>query len=99
MLGPVVWLLLALAGWIHARLAGLPVLETIVTYDEWFAALLLLPLLGTIGTSVRGPSRGRDRPDRPALVSMGFVLALIIFALDLIVRALFGLGWEPFLLG
>lgn len=99
MLGPVVWALLALAGLIHARLAGLPVWEVIVTWHEWFAALLWLPLLATIGTTIRGYARGRDRSDRPPLVSMGYLLALIVFALDLAVRAILGLGWDPFLVG
>lgn len=99
LLSPVVWVLLALAGGLHARMTGLPALELIVTYQEWFAALLLLPILVTIGTTIRGPSRGRDKPYRPSLVSMGYVLALTVFSLDLLVRALFGLGWEPFFLG
>jgi|GEM_PF-2109998 len=102
---PVLWIapaalvLIAVGGYTHARLSGLPVLETILTWDEWFAAILFLPLVATIGTRLRGPSRGYDRPVRPALVSMGYVLGLLVFGADLLIRAMLGLGWDPFLLG
>lgn len=99
LLGPVVWLLLVLAGWVHARLTGLPALELILTWQEWFVALLLLPYLLTMGTTIRGPGRGGDKPVRPSLVSMGYVLALTVLALDLMTRAIFGVGWAPFFVG
>ncbi len=97
-IAPVALLMIALGGMIHARVAGLPVLETILTWAEWFAAILFLPIIATIGTQLRGPSRGVGQPTRPALVSMGYVLALLVFGADLLVRAVLGLGWEPFLL-
>jgi hypothetical protein len=94
------WALLGVVAWVHAQLAGLPARQLIVTYWEWSVALLLLPFLATIGTTIPGPNRrGPDTPARPALISMGYVIALVIFSLDLLVRALFGLGWEPFFLG
>jgi hypothetical protein len=99
MLGPAAWVLLALAGWLHARMTGLPVLPLILTYDEWFAALLLLPSLATLGAAAREPEHGgAGVRSRLTLVRMGYVPALIVFSLDLLVRALFGLGWEPFFL-
>lgn len=100
LLSPVAVVVLAVAGWIHARVALLPELPLILTYWEWCAALLLLPSLATLGIAIRGPRRGgHDRPSRPALVSMGYVLAMAVLSVDLLVRALFGLGWEPFFLG
>lgn len=99
MLGPAAWALLALAGWLHARITGLPVLPLILTYDEWFAALLLLPSLATLGATMREPEHGgAGARSRLTLLRKGHVPALTVFALDLLVRALFGLGWEPFFL-
>ncbi|MFZ5816896.1 MAG: hypothetical protein ACOY93_16645 [Bacillota bacterium] len=87
LLGLGAWALLGVGGAVHAHFAQLPALQVIVTWNEWFAALLLLPLLFT--------GRMRGNP----LARKAYAAVLVVFALDLLVRALFGLGWQPFLLG
>lgn len=95
-MGPAVWVVLALAAWIHAYMGGLPTLPLILTYAEWCAAILLLPVLVTVGASVRGVQQASERPSR---LTMGYVLALSVLAIDVVIRALSGIGWEPFFLG
>lgn len=74
------WGLCSVAAVVYASQSGATRLPIVVTWNEWLVALLLIP----------------------ALVSGGSVAvwlrwtAAIVFGLDLLVRALFRLGWQPF---
>jgi hypothetical protein len=84
------WIALAAGGGIWAAAAGRPVLPLIVTLDEWVAALFFLSL----GRSERPQATAQDR-----FISVAVRLrwaASTVFVLDLITRAIFGLGWKPF---
>ncbi len=96
--GVVLWLALATAGAGSANATGLPVWETIVTWDEWAVSLLLLPqgLFWLIAIVRR---EDVANPFVRRLVSGARALAwsaLPLFALDLLTRAVLGLGWKPF---
>lgn len=82
---------LAGLGSLHGALAGLSVPRLITAWAEWFTALVLFPYVFSFGALGRwGAERGHK------LVTLGWVVALEVFALDLLLRALLGLGWEPY---
>lgn len=88
--------LLAAGASIHARTTQQPVLLLITAWAEWFVALLLLPFpILAMGNWLAGRVLGVPRK-RLAPLSAGYALALAVFALDLIFRAAFGLGWDPY---
>jgi hypothetical protein len=96
--GAGLWVLLALGGGLYAWVQGGPVLPTIVTWDEWVAAVFFLGpfIVFTMNVVHRGTreSRGEDRfVDVSARLGRA---GLAVFLLDLIIRAAFGLGWKPF---
>lgn len=86
LLGLAAWVLLSGAGLVHAQLVGLDPLQAITVWNEWFVALLIVPYF--FGLAVHG---------RHPLLRQGYLVVLLVFALDLGLRAAFGLGWEPFL--
>lgn len=94
LLAPVVFGLLAAGAAVHAGLTGQPLLPLITAWAEWFAALLLLPL--PIVTTARALSGRRMRVAWRSLMVQGCALALAVFALDLVFRAAFRLGWAPY---
>lgn len=126
--GVLLWLLVSTVAWLQAARAELHPLETLVTWNEWAAAFLLIPfLLVTLGGGFRMATRAaRLRTDMfnkgmvggsPGVVDqatreevmkgsaqrvgplLGWMtwLGVVQFGLALVVRALFGLGWAPFL--
>lgn len=124
--GAVLWLIVAAGTWPYAQTRGLPYLKTMVTWDEWVVAVLLLPwlthfLLVGLGKATRGSRvnaamqnivvggslqalndqvAAEFAPESNASpvgwVSRLTAVAVAVFALDLLVRAVFGLGWQPF---
>ncbi|HLN61754.1 MAG TPA: hypothetical protein VK464_09400 [Symbiobacteriaceae bacterium] len=97
-LGAGAWALLAAAGAAWAGSAGRPLLQTVVTVDEWAVAVLLLPtvLLWVFGV-VQRDELVRDGARKVVGTAWGIgAVAMVIFALDLATRAAFGLGWKPF---
>ncbi|MDB4896111.1 MAG: hypothetical protein JWN15_2373 [Firmicutes bacterium] len=92
------WIALAAGGGIWAAAAGRPVLPLIVTLDEWVAALFFLaPLLAfmlSLGRS-ESPQAAAQVRFISVAVRLGWA-ASAVFVLDLITRAIFGLGWKPF---
>lgn len=97
-LGAGAWVLLAAAGAAWAASAGRPLLPAVVTVDEWAVALLLLPtvVLWAFGV-VQQDELVRDGARKVIGAARGIgAVAMVIFALDLMTRAVFGLGWKPF---
>jgi len=89
--GLLAFLVLCLFGVLHAALAGRRGPENATAWCEWFAALVLLPYAFSFGAFGRwGSERGL------AWVAGGWRVALVVFALDLVLRAVLGLGWEPY---
>lgn len=85
---------LAACGALHAQFAGQPAPPMVVTWCEWFAALVLLPYVFTLGAFGRW---GQERAH--GAVILGWRVALVVFALDLALRAALGLGLSPFYTG
>lgn len=94
LLGALAFLILAACGGLHARLSGQPAPQLIATWCEWFAALVFLPYVFTLGAFGRW---GQERAIAPVI--LGWRVALVVFALDLLLRALLGLGLTPFYTG
>jgi len=92
------WLILGAAGWSRAVRMGTSPARTVVTWDEWAAALLLLPLLGVLGgagvNAVRHEGHARANTGR---LNRAMVAGGVVLALDLVLRVVLGLGWEPYL--
>jgi hypothetical protein len=84
--GLVCWVLCSVAAVAFASQSGAPWLPTIVTWNEWLVAIVLIPVLFSIGAT--GPR---------AAMRWARWIAATVFGLDLLVRALFRLGWQPFL--
>jgi len=80
------WVLCSGAAAFYAARFSLDLLPTIVTWNEWLIAIILIPALLNVGAP-----RVRAR-----LVWVRWIAATV-FAMDLLVRAFFGLGWQPFL--
>lgn len=76
---------------VHGALTGLSVPQLITAWAEWFSALVLFPYAFSFGALGRW---GEERGHR--LVTLGWQVALEVFALDLLMRAVLGLGWEPY---
>lgn len=108
-LGLVAWVVLGIAGFVHANLANLPVLPAIVTWYEWAVALMIFPklvlwLFGimNLGADViraggaEGPLHRRRKPWVEKVERSLVMMALVVYVLDLGTRGLFGLGWDPF---
>lgn len=98
MVGIALWGALAAAAGAFAASRGLPLWETVVTWDEWFVAIALFVY---VPVALGGPTdeEMRLQPTKKKLIyavrATGLVL-LVVFLLDLLVRLVFGLGWEPF---
>jgi hypothetical protein len=78
-------------GLLHAALSGRPAPRVITAWCEWFAALVFAPYVFSFGAFGRW---GSERSI--GLVVAGWRVALVVFALDLLMRALLSLGWEPY---
>ena len=93
-----VWGAIAAAAGAFAASRGLPLWETVVTWDEWFVAAVLAIYVPVVlgGAS---DEEMRLQPTKRRLVhavrASGMVL-LVVFLLDLVVRLVLGLGWDPF---
>lgn len=124
--GALLWAFVAAAAWQYARVQGLPFLPTMVTWDEWTVAVLLLPRLWTfvltgfsmmtrgsrVTTAMQNVMYGgstqavadqfaEDVAYESKVGGMGWgarlaATAAAVFALDLVVRAACGLGWQSF---
>ncbi|MBP2016950.1 hypothetical protein J2Z79_000324 [Symbiobacterium terraclitae] len=92
--GALAFLALAACGGLHAWLSGEPAPPVIATWCEWFAALALLPYVFTMGAFGRW---GQARAVAPVI--HGWRAALVVFALDLLLRAALGLGLTPYYTG
>lgn len=98
--GVILWVLLALTGWVLAGLQGQPVLPLMLTLQEWVAAVLLLPafLLAIVAIfqvrDVKAVWAQRMIRGIHLLSRMGAT----VFVLDILTRILFGLGFKPFYL-
>ncbi len=125
--GTLLWMIIAGASWQYARNSGKPYLPTMVTWDEWAVAVLLLPRLGTVflkalnqmtrssrmSTAVQNVMYGgrteavvrevhEDLAANANSAKAGWVSRLdavtaTTFVLDLLIRGVFGLGWQPFI--
>ncbi|MDF2629771.1 MAG: hypothetical protein K0R39_3602 [Symbiobacteriaceae bacterium] len=93
--GVLAWVLLALGAAAYASAKGLDTWKLIVTWDEWVVAIGLLPRLAV---PIFRKSEMADATARRVVSWAGeFTWVLfVILVLDLVVRATFGLGWEPF---
>ncbi|HWH69233.1 MAG TPA: hypothetical protein VNT26_07595 [Candidatus Sulfotelmatobacter sp.] len=93
--GLLLWVLLAAGATLYASQQGGDVWQQIVTWDEWAVALGLLVrfLIPIFRKSEVVDKRGRRVIGW--LGDMTWALA-VVFALDLLARAVLGLGWEPF---
>lgn len=89
--GLLVFAVLAGAGSLHGALLGLSAPPLITAWAEWFSALVLFPYVFSFGALGRWASERGHR-----LIARAWVVALVVFALDLLFRAVFGLGWEPY---
>jgi hypothetical protein len=105
-LGPVVklvaglsaGLLIAMAGWLYASGKGLPLWETVVTWQEWVAAILLLPtvLLRIIVLNPKEDIHSKKAHRIVAVLHEVALVALAIFLVAVLTRATLGLGFKPF---
>ncbi len=77
------WVLCSVAAAVYAAQSGLARLPTVVTWNEWLVAIILIPAL--LGVGARGTLRWAKW------------IAATVLGLDILVRAFFGLGWQPFL--
>jgi hypothetical protein len=93
--GVLAWVLLALGASAYATSTGLDPWRLTVTWDEWVVAIGLLPRLIV---PIFRKSEMVDPVARRAVAWVGeFTWVLfVIFILDLVARAVLGLGWEPF---
>jgi len=83
--GLVCWVLCSVAAAVYAAQTESAVLPTLVTWNEWLGALVLIPALFSISAPKVRPAMGMAR-----------WIAATVLGLDILVRALFGLGWQPF---
>jgi hypothetical protein len=98
LVGVVVWAGLAAGAAAQARARGMAVWPAVVTWDEWLVAVAVIPRMILFVLGILQPDDVAARwGKRPVVwINMAAVAALVVFALDLAVRALFGLGWKPF---
>lgn len=93
--GVLLWVLLAAGATIYATTNSLNVWEQIVTWDEWAVAIgLLIRFLVPIFRRSEVVSR-RGQWFVGLMGDMTWALA-VVFLLDLLTRAVLGLGYEPF---
>lgn len=98
LVGAGLWVVVFAGAYVYAGNHGLPLWPTVVTWDEWAVSVGLIPagfaaLLGIIRTDDLKNRTGRR------LVALAQRLALpllVTFGLDLLTRAVMGLGWKPF---
>ena len=93
--GVLLWGAVAVAAILYANRLGLSPWHRVVTWDEWLVAL---GLLVRIAVPIFRKSEMKDERAQRVVGWVGeFTGALlVVFALDLMTRALLGLGWEPF---
>ncbi len=96
--GAGLWALVLAGAYAYATKHGLPLWPTVVTWEEWTVAVGLIPtaftaLLGIISTDDIKNRTGRQMV---ALAQRLGGLLLVTYVLDLLTRAVFGLGWKPF---
>lgn len=98
LLGVVAWLGLAVGAALQARSAGSALWPTVVTWDEWVVAIALVPraILFILGIMMTDDVQARWGRRVTGAINWLAWSALVVFALDLAVRAVFGLGWKPF---
>jgi len=96
--GVVLWGLLAAGAALFATMKGLPVWPVIVTWDEWVAALVTLPMFVMAALGIFTPEEFKGRRTRAVMRALYLVspAVAVVFVLDLISRAVLGLGWQPF---
>lgn len=98
-LGVLIWATVYFLAALAASRGGLPFWPTVVTWTEWVVAVGMMPKF--IALAALGMLSGRDVRNRVAQRVVNNVntltLALLVtFALDLVVRGVANLGWEPF---
>lgn len=93
--GVLAWVLLALGAAAYATSNGLDAWKLVVTWDEWVVAVGLIP---RVLVPIFRKSEVADPTARRVVAWFGeFTWVLfVILVLDLVARAVLGLGWEPF---
>lgn len=93
--GVLLWIAVAGAATAYSRSHGLNAWQQVVTWDEWLVAVGLLP---RVLIPIFQKNEMKDPAARRVVGWVGdFSWALlVVFLLDLIARAVLGLGWEPF---
>lgn len=98
MVGAGAGLLIAIAAWLYARGQELPLWETVVTWQEWVAAILLLPtvLLRIVVLNPKADIHSKKAHRIVAVLHDIALVALAIFLVAVLLRAVLGLGFKPF---
>jgi hypothetical protein len=96
--GAALWAVVMAAAYVYAGQTGKPVGPTAVTWVEWAVAIGWLPMVFQLVMGILGMSDVEHKTGRRVIgtfTSLSFV-CLVAFLLDLVTRAVLGLGFEPF---
>ncbi|HLN63228.1 MAG TPA: hypothetical protein VK464_16960 [Symbiobacteriaceae bacterium] len=96
--GAGLWAVVFAGAYAYAGKHGLPLWPTVVTWDEWTVAVGLIPaaFAALLGISSTDDVKNRTGRHMVALAQRLGGLLLVTYVLDLLTRAVFGLGWKPF---